>query len=275
MASPFEVVCSTAFKDTREFVQADGIAWWVAVSLILYFYEALIGAGELAQGKEDGRLTSLSWWIRQLFIQGSTGLFLVTGVKFAENICTFALAGFGDALVNIVSNGFNTMLQSMEGAQHMTMANLMNKTFMMLSGASLVEAASQMLGMVLSIIIGCLCLLFVIFQAYLAIGCSAFTCCLGPICIPFGASSATQDIALGWLKMFLVYCVLYTPLLAVALQIAGDCMTQSLVTQIMASAHGQSMIFDIFEGIITNLATPFAMLGFVIAVPHIVSKALR
>jgi hypothetical protein len=271
MDGPFNTLCTMAFQKAIEFCQTDGLTFWLAVCSVIYFYEIIVGASEIIS-KEESRLLNGGWWIRQIFIQGLTFVFVTLGVGLAQKVANGSLAAFGDVIANIGKSWSEASQAYNNAAATNTALQLGHQTITQVVTASVLEVMSDQITIALTTIIGAICLLFVVFQAYLALGCSAIACCLGPICLPFGASTATEDVAKSWLKTWLVYSVLYMPMLAWALDLAQTIMVTNLALVFNPSYSGD---FGVFEAVINKLAAPFATLGMVMAVPHLLGKAVR
>lgn len=267
----FDAAVTQTFTLLRAFINTDSMVAAEAIFGTIMVYHALVGAAELVSGQES-RLVQGSFYVRILFVAFLVYFFDKLFVTFGESLCRGCLdeiftiwnniwVNWADMSNEMYAKGLKDQATSAGG---LNLANML--------GSLLFETLISGLGLVIALIIGGLTMLYLIFQSFVALGSVSCVLALGPIALPFAAHESTQDIALAYAKTFLVYVVLYMPMLVFAFQVAMTIMAS--VCQ-MTSGLAYGGIGDALEHVIGVVAAPFAGAAIVAAVPHVVKGALK
>jgi hypothetical protein len=73
----------------------------------------------------------------------------------------------------------------------------------------------------------------------------------GPLCLAFGIHESTQDIALGYAKSFMVYCIFFIPIMLVCLDVGVELMinlSKSNFDQVLANQFTSDKMFSGLAG---------------------------
>jgi len=116
--------------------------------------------------------------------------------------------------------------------------------------------------------------LLMLVQGYIGIAYSAFVLILAPVLIPFGLHESTEGMAWSYIKGWLIYGVLYLPLLVVAMNLGSQLMLNAAVTitnqGLVADGGSASLIAQIFS----ILAVPLAIIGIIYVPNAVLNKVL-
>lgn len=267
----FDNAVTQTFQLLRNFINTDSMVAAEAIFGTIMIFHALVGAAELVSG-QDSRLVQGTFWVRIFFVAFIVYFFDKLFVTFGESLCRGSLDEIGTIWGNLWKNWARMNKEMISKGIKDTATNSGGLNVVGMLGSALVETIRSSIGLLIATIIGGLTMLYLIFQSFIALGSCAAVLALGPIALPFAAHESTQDIALAYVKTFLVYVVLYMPMLVFAFQIA---MTIMLSVNQMSLGLVYGGVGDELEHIIAIVAAPFAGAAIVAAVPHVVKGALK
>jgi len=259
-----------AFVLVRGFIASDSmVAAEVIFGSILMFH-VLVGAAELAVGQES-RFLSGTFWIRIVFVGlvtfGFTGIFVTLG----ESLCGASFSRILDAYGTLWNQYYDLSMQN--SSDKIDVINAGDVWDLLMGGVNaFVEFLLSLISFIISAVVALLLLLYLWFQALVGMGTALLTLAMGPICLPFGAHEATQDVAIGYVKTFIIYVVLYLPLLVLAFEIALHIMAAQSAFAYGANVQNWANFGSYILGYIT---APLAAVAIVQAVPNIIRGALR
>jgi len=269
--SGYDQAVTATFTLLRTFIEDDAMFAAEAIFGTIMIFHALAGAAELVSGK-DSRLVSGPFWIRIMFIALLVAGFEKIFVNFGETLCRGCLNDLTTAWANV----WSAWIAQIKLALHVQAGNAKSATSVFslteMVGTGLYDMIMDAIGVALAIVIGGLTMLYLLFQSFIALGSVAVVLALGPIALSFGAHESTQDIALAYTKTFLVYVVLYMPMLVLSFQIA---MTLMLSVNTLTTNLSYAGVGDVLEHFINLVASPLAGAAIIAAVPHIVKGALK
>jgi len=259
-----------AFIAVRGFIASDSmVAAEVIFGSILVFH-VLIGAAELVVGQES-RFFSGAFWVRIVFVGLVTFGFTEIFVTLGDALCSSAFSRIVDAFCTL----WNQIVDlSVKNSSDQMEVMVSGDVWDLLVGGinAFMEFIIALCSFIISATVAFLLLLYVWFQALLGMGTALLTLAMGPICLPFGAHEATQDVAIGYLKTFLIYVVLYLPLLVLAFEIALNFMAAQTAFTWGAHFHDWSSFGSYMMGFLT---APVAAVALVQSVPSLIRGALR
>ena len=266
----FNKAAENGFKLLREFINNEAmIAAEVIFGMILVFH-ILMGAAELVSGKQS-RFLDIGFWIKIIFVGLITFQFSSIFVPVGETI----IGGCIESI--IVSYG-----DMWEGFFIDIWGNLNNIKSMLSTGLKIVvDIATFNPGLIIDIamfvvitIISFLLMLYMFLQALMALGSSCIVLALGPIALPFGAHEMTKDIAIAYVKAFIVYVILYFPMMVFAFSLAFEIMSGLLVGHSTGWVSSITRV-DVTEKLISLVLAPLAGVAIVMAVPNVVRGVMK
>ena len=277
LAAPFmnfDGAITQTFSVVKDFVNGDGGTFGAAIFATILTFHALVGGAELAFGQPEARLIKGSFWARILVVGAILMAFDTLIVGSAEIVCRESMTEFVHTWVKVWDKWFDYAEILLKQQSDVVAAETSSLSLLTMGVGRLIEFFASVFALVLSLIVGCICVVFMLFQAFLGLGFAAFTAAIGAIAIPFGAHEELDGIAKGYAKTFLIYALLYLPMLNIGMEVSMT-MVQALVTPPLGPGTSYSGIADVFEHLLSVVVAPFGALGVLMAVPHLMSNALR
>jgi hypothetical protein len=247
----------------------DSLAFATAVYSLVLVFHALLGSAEIVTGA-DCRFLNPKFWFRILFFG-----FLIAGfdpvvIPFARKIAVLSFDQFVVSYNEGWKHWIDATDQVLGHAFRQQDAEFSVLNLPALVTANFMDALATLIGTVLTFILGGLIMLLTLVMGFVGLGLSAGTLALAPIALVFGAFEATEAVALSYLKTFLVYCVLYLPLLALAMEIAVS--LQTAVNGLAVHLSLKDAIGSFTEHLFTMVAAPLAGFAVVLSVPSLTSR---
>ena len=270
-AFSFDGLVEGIFTEVQAFIAGDSGPFGMAVLAFLLAVHAIVGGAELASGRPS-RLTSGAFWTRFILVITLLVGFDVIITGFTKLIVSGSVNAIADKTTGMWEIWADRTTLQYNEAIKMFEAQTSGLNLLTMGVSNLMEALISGMGMTLCLLIGGLCFLFCYFQAILGACLSAFMVALGPLCLPFAMHESTQDIAIGYLKSWLVYGVFYMPALVMAFGIAATVLS-GLVNFSYGTAYTNN--FDVFEHFLNMVVGPFAALAVVMAAPALLKGAIR
>lgn len=270
----FDGAITQTFAVVKDFVNGDGGTFGAAIFATILTFHALVGGAELASGQPDCRLTKGSFWSRILVVGALLMAFDTIIVGAAEIVCKESMTEFVHTWVKVWDRWFDYAEILLKQQSDVINTETSAFSLVTMGVGRFIEFFISTLALVLSLIVGCICVVFMLFQAFLGLGFAAFTAAIGAIALPFGAHEELDGIAKGYAKTFLIYALLYLPLLNIGMEVSMT-MVQALVTPPLGPGTSYTGIADVFEHLLSVVVAPFGALGVLMAVPHLMSSALR
>jgi hypothetical protein len=262
-------IIDSLFEIPVRFINDDGLAFAAAVYSLILVFHALLGSAEIVTGAEC-RFLNPKFWFRILFFGFVIAGFDTAMVPFAKKIASLSFDQFLVAYKEAWTVWSQTTQKLLANASQQQNAEFSLLQLHSLLVANLLDALASMIGLVLTFILSALILLLTFIMGFVGTGLSAGTLCLAPVALVFGAFEATEAVALSYLKTFLVYCVLYMPMLALAMQIAV--VIQAAANPLVMELSQQYALGHFAEHLFLLLVTPLAAFALVFSVPSITSR---
>jgi len=259
------------FRSVGTFISNDAsVAAQVIFGTLLVFH-TMVGAAELVTG-EQSRLVSASFWVRIVVVGLVTFGFSALVLEFARMLVVnpgqAIVQTYGDAWSSYYDSTWTLMKDSFNAKW--SQAEFWDYLFMSIS--FFLDLLFSVVGFIVGALVSLLLMLYCYFQLLVGIGMSGLVLAVGPICLPFGAHEATQDIAIGYLKSFLVYVVCYMPLLLLGFEIA----MKVLLSPAMFAAGARYMQGDgVTEQFVGVVICPLSAVAIVHSVPSFIKGFLK
>lgn len=267
-----DAVIDALFQIAIRFINDDGLAFASTVYSIILVFHALLGAGELLTGK-DCRFISPNFWLRLLFFGFLIAGFDTVIVPFAKTVAKLGFDQFADSYVQSWKAWSTTSQNMISNAQQQGNSNAGVLSFINSTASYILESILSGIGLLLTFIISGLLMLLTFIMGIVGVGLSVAVCAMGPIALVFGVHESTEGIALNYLKAFLVYCVFYLPMLALAMEIA---ITLQVAINTMTTGLGYGNAIGGFtEHLFLLVTAPLAAFALVFTVPMTASSVLK
>jgi len=255
----------------------------LAVFMFCFFFHLVQGAGELAEEPRSCRFFKPRWWMRVAFC-----LALLIGYRpmfegFARSAMPTYMTSFAGAWYEIWSGQLDAK-DELEKMHHdnqdvkksevtATRQGEQDQAWWGKAMSWSVDALITGLGMILSTLAGMFITVLILVQGFWVLGINAVILGIGPLCIAFLAHEATEGIFWIWAKAWLVYGLLYLPMLGLGARLAGAVFKG--VTELVV---GSDAVFgdgtDIAMHFIYALLGPLCALAVVQAIPSFLSQLM-
>jgi hypothetical protein len=255
----------------------------MAVFFICFFFHLVAGAGELAEAPATCRFFKSRWWLRIAFC-----LALLIGYRpmfegFARSALPAFMTSFGGSWLEIWNGELDAkdqLLKMHHDNQDVKQAEVTttrqggeDQAWWSKAMAWTVDALITALGIVLSTLAGMFITVLILIQGFWVLGVNVVILGLGPLCIAFLAHEATEGIFWTWAKAWLIYGLLYLPMLGLGARLAGV-----VFKGITTMVAGSSVVFgdgsDIAMHFIYALLGPLCSLAVFQAIPSLLSNLL-
>lgn len=255
----------------------------LGVFFLCVFFHLVQGAGEMAEEPGSCRLFKSRWWMRMAFC-----LALLIGYRplfdgFARSALPTFMTSFAGSWYEIWSGQLDAKdeLQKLhQDNQDVKKAEItatrqgeQDQAWWSKAMAWSVDALVSALAVVLSTLAGMFITVLILIQGFWVLGINALILALGPLCIAFLAHEATEGIFWVWAKAWLVYGLLYLPMLGLGAKMAGVVFTG--ITDMVA---GSDMVFgdgsDIAMHFIFTMLGPLCAFAVVRSIPVFLSQLL-
>lgn len=265
------------------FFEKDVARLAMAVFFFCFFFHLVAGAGELAEAPNSCRFFKPRWWLRIAFC-----LALLIGYRpmfegFARSAMPNYMTSFAGSWLEIWNGELDAkdqLLKLHHENQDVKQAEVTttrqgadDQAWWSKAMGWSVDALITALGMIMSTLAGMFITVLILIQGFWVLGVNVVILGLGPLCIAFLAHEATEGIFWTWAKAWLVYGLLYLPMLGLGARVAG--VVFKGVTTMVA---GSDAVFgdgsDIAMHFIYALLGPLCSLAVVQAIPSLFSHLL-
>ena len=255
----------------------------IAVFFFCFFFHLVAGAGELAEQPGSCRFFKPRWWLRIVFC-----LALLIGYRpmfegFARTALPTYMTSFAGSWLEVWNGELDAkdeLLKMHHDNQDVKQAEVTttrqggeDQSWWGKAMSWSVDALISGLGILLSTLAGMFITVLILIQGFWVLGVNVVILGLGPLCIACLAHEATEGIFWTWAKAWLVYGLLYLPMLGLGARIAG--VVFKGVTTMVA---GSEIVFgdgsDIAMHFIYALLGPLCALAVVQAIPSLFSHLL-
>ena len=255
----------------------------LGVFFFCLFFHLVQGAGELAENPGSCRFFKSRWWMRMAFCLALLIGYRSTFEAFARSALPNYMTSFAGAWVEIW-NGELDAKDQLQKLHHenqdvkkaevtATRQGEQDQAWWSKATSWSVDALITGLGMVFSTLAGMFITVLILIQGFWVLGINAVILGVGPLCIAFLAHEATEGIFWVWAKAWLVYGLLYLPMLGLGARMAG--VVFKGITEMVA---GSDVVFgdgsDIAMHFIYALLGPLCAFAVVQAIPSFVSQLL-
>jgi hypothetical protein len=255
----------------------------LAIFLLIFIFHVIEGAAELAESPGSCRLLRGRFWLR-IFLTGALlgGYGQAVGGTMMQIQPRFMLAFATEW--NDIWNEEAAALKAIRKAEEENKALKLTEvatskagrdddTWYAKLGRYVTDALLTGVGWLLAWVIGLLITLVILMEGFWVLGVTMLIVAIGPICVACLAHEKTEGIFWSFLKAFVVYGLLYLPMLGIACRFAGVVMSR---VGTMAATSG--MVYgdgsDIAVHLLMVVLGPLSALAVVRAVPHLVTTLI-
>ena len=266
----------SAFSVAATEINGEFGSFGVAIMGILLSWHMLLGAAELAAGDAKCRFLQGAFWVRILTVFAILGAFETIFMTFAQGVATSSTAAMVAAMSQPwaaaqkvpaqVFNNFGVFLDTNTGGMKLFTMGFSMITSLLICGACVV---TTIIGFFAAAIL-------MLVQGYIAITYCVIILIMAPIMIPFGFHESTESMAWSYVKGWLVYGIIYMPMLVVAMNLCSQLMLNASIT-ITSSSQGLTAdtgSASLIAQYLSTLATPLAVIGIVFVPNAALNKIL-
>jgi hypothetical protein len=250
---------------------------------VLFTFQLIEGAAELATSPSSCRLWSAKFWLRILLVAG--------GLAGYQTVVTGTVAQLQPTFMTSFAGNWATVWESemtaIEGIKKAeaenqdlkgtevtaTKAGKDDDSWYSKLGKYVVDALLTGLGWVLAVIAGLVITVFILMEGFTGLGMNMLLVAVGPICVAFAAHEKTESYFWGFLKAFLFVGLLYMPLLGLTCQFAGVIMAQ-MTTMVTGSGLVYGDGSDISIHFLFVVLGPFCAFAVVRSAPMFLGMVL-
>jgi hypothetical protein len=255
----------------------------LAVFSFCTFFHLVQGAAELAEEPGSCRFFRSRWWIRMGFCLALLIGYRATFEGFARSAMPTFMSSFAGSWLEVWEGELDAKdeLQKLHHENQdvkksevtATRQGEQDQAWWSKALGFSVDALVTALGNVLSVFAGMFITVLILVQGFWVLGVNAVILGIGPLCIDFLAHEATEGIFWVWAKAWLVYGLLYLPVLGLGARMAG-----AVFRGVTALVAGSGVVFgdgsDIAMHFIYALLGPLCALAVVQAIPSFLSQLL-
>jgi hypothetical protein len=226
LASPltdvFDKMSTSLFDIIVPFVQGEAQDFGMVIFSIGLTLQAILGGAELATGSPEARLVKGTFWFRILMVAGVLLTFDAIFINFSKAVTESALKLISTdldifldryTLLRSTAESFKKSIEVINGTGFGGMTPTARTAF-----EQNVAITNELVGSLLSAF-GLITAIGLIFGGAAT---SVLVLCLAPVCIPFAIHEDTQSIAWSYARTWLLYGVMYMPLLTITVKVATE-----------------------------------------------------
>jgi len=253
------------------------------VFFLCLFFHAVQGAGELSEDPPSCRFFKSRWWLRMAFC-----LALLIGYRpafegFARSSLPTFMTSFAGSWVEIWDGQLDAK-DNLEKFHHQnqdvkkaevtaTRQGQEDQAWWGKAMAWAVDALVTSLAIMLSTLAGMAITVLILIQGFWVLGINVVLLALGPLCVAFLAHEATEGVFWSWAKTWLVYGVLYLPVLGLGVRMAAV-----VFKGVTSMVVGSDVVFgdgsDIAMHFVYSLLGPLCSLAVVRAIPSFLAQLI-
>lgn len=255
----------------------------MSVFFFCFFFHLVEGAAEMVDNPKTCRLTKSKFWMRIFFTLALLMTYRATFVNFARTALPTYMTSFAGAWAEVWSGEVDATQELKEMYQD----NQDVKTTELTSTSQgkddsawyakavkyLLDGLISALGWILASLGGMFITVLILMQGFWVLGINTVLLGLGPLLIACNAHEKTEGLFWNFLKAWLVYGLLYLPVLGLGAKMAGVVFVE--MTKMVA---GSSAVFgdgsDIAMHFIFVLLGPLCAFAVVQAVPTFLSQMM-
>lgn len=277
-------VITAVIDQGTAFVQSDAAGAGMAIFWLIFLFHIIEGAAEVVDDPKSCRLVRKAFWLRITMVLALLGGYQLVVVGPIRDLQTRYVMNYAHKWSEVWAAEWTAMdaiKQSEEDNRDLkhaevggTKAGQGDDSLFGKLVRFAVDGIVTGLGWVLGSIAGVLITLFVLLEGFYGLGIIMVLIAAGPICIAFAAHPKTEGIFWSFAKAFLVFGLLYMPMLGVACGFAGVIMAHmTQMTQGLGAVYGDGS--DVALHVILVILGPLCSFAVVRAVPGTLAQLLQ
>lgn len=254
----------------------------LSIFLLLFLLHIVEGAAELSEKAASCRLLRPKFWLRLFLVGALLAGYGKLAAATVNNLQARFMMDFAAKWAEVWDqerSAINNIRQAEQENSELSQkeagirASKDDDSWISKLGRSAGEHIVSWLGFLLSALAGLVITLLILMEGFWCMGINVLLIVVGPMCIAFAAHEKTEGITWSFLRGFLVYGLLYMPMLGVACRFAGVVMARiSRVTSEAGIVYGDGS--DIAVHFLLVLVGPICAYAVVRGVPAFVSSVI-
>jgi hypothetical protein len=286
MANPtfdMENVVRSVISRADAFVSADAGPVALAIYGTIFLFHLIEGAAELSQTPSSCRLFHGRFWLRMALVgallAGYRPIVIGSTLAIQPRVMLKFAGSWGE-----IWQQENASLEEMRRAESenrdvkftevaTSKAGKDDDSWYAKLGKYVLDGIYTGLGWVLSVIGGLLITILILMEGFFALGVNTLLIALGPLCVAFAAHPKTEGLFWAFMKGFLVFGLLYMPILGLACSFGGVIMariTKMAVGSDIAYGDGS----DLGVHMVMSIVGPLCALAVVRSAPGVLSTVI-
>jgi hypothetical protein len=267
----------------EDFIAKDTGKIGLGIFLLIFVFHLIEGATELVDAPSSCRLFRGRFWLRILMVGALLGGYRTVFVGTVGALQGKFMTAFTGKWVEVWERE-TTALQEIRKAEQenralnftevaATKGGKDDDSWYAKLGRYVVDGLLTGVGWVLAVVAGLVITLLILMEGFWTLGINMLLVAVGPICVAFLAHEKTEGIFWSFAKSFLVYGLLYMPMLGLGAAFAGEVMAR-MTTMVTASGVVYGDGSDIAVHLIMVVLGPLCAYAVVRAVPGLVSALI-
>jgi hypothetical protein len=276
-------VVTSVVRQAETFVTGETSKVGLGIYGTIFAFHLVEGAAELSQRASACRLFAGRFWLRMALVGALLGgygpIFVGTAMAIQPRVMMSFAASWAEVWV-----AENQSLQNVRKSESENQDVKYSEVGTSKGGKEddswtakvaryVVDGISTGLGWLLSVIAGLLITVLILMEGFFALGVNMLLLAIGPICVAFAAHEKTEGIFWSFFKAFLVYGLLYMPMLGFACSFGGV-----IIARITRMAVGSSVAYgdgsDLSVHFMLVIIGPLCALAVVKAAPSILNSLI-
>lgn len=283
VALGIESLVRAVIAQGEQFIANDTGKIALALFLLIFVFHLVEGAAELVQSPGSSRVVRPTFWLRIFLVLALLGGYRTAVVSTLNAVQPRFMTAFATKWVEVwvaetdaieairKAEAENQAVKSAEVSA--TKAGQDDDSWYAKLARYVVDRLLTGVGWAVATITGLFVTLLIIMEGFWALGINMLIAAIGPICVAFAAHEKTEGIFWAWAKAFLVFGLLYLPMLGLGASFAGVVMAR-MTTMATSSGLVYGDGSDFAVHIIAVVLGPFCAFAVVRAVPAFVSLIL-
>lgn len=280
VALGIESLVKAVITQGEQFIARDTGKIGIGIFGLIFVFHLLEGAAEMVQSPGSSRIVRPTFWLRIFLVLALLGGYRTVVVTTLNAVQPKFMTAFATKWLEVwvaeteaieairKAEAQNQEVKSAEVSA--TKAGKDDDSWWAKLARYVVDRLLTGVGWAVATITGLFITLLIIMEGFWALGINMLIAAIGPLCVAFLAHEKTEGIFWAWCKAFLVFGLLYLPMLGLGASFAGVVMSR-MTTMATNSGlvYGDGSDFGVH--IIAVVLGPFCAFAVVRAVPAFVS----
>jgi hypothetical protein len=279
VALGIEQLIKSVIEQADQFIEKDTGKIALGLFLLIFVFHLVEGAAELVQSPGSSRIVRPVFWLRMFMVLALLGGYRTAVVGTMNVVQPRFMTTFATRWVEVwvtESDALDAQRKAQSENQDVkyaevgaTKAGKDDDSWYAKLARYVADQLLTGIGWAVATLTGLLITLLILMEGFWALGVNMLLCAIGPICVAFLAHEKTEGIFWAWVKAFLLFGLLYLPMLGLGAAFAGVVMAR-MTTMATNSGlvYGDGSDFGVH--VVSVVLGPLCAFAVVKAVPHFI-----